>query len=72
MSRDEYLQRAKDRALRYLEAGNTVEAVTSLLSELSQHPELNKHAGHYIGDQLLGSPMINNTEFVRRYIVGYR
>jgi hypothetical protein len=72
MSREEYLQKAKDRALRYLDAGNPVEAVTSMLSDLSQHPELKEHAGHHIGDTLLAGPMINNTEFVRRYIVGYR
>jgi hypothetical protein len=73
MTRNEYLRAAKDRALRYLDRGDNLEAVTSLLSELCRHPEFRDHPGHEIGDMLLTYDLLRqNTDLVRRYIEGYR
>lgn len=40
MTRDEHLAWAKKRALEYLDAGDVVQAVTSMGSDLDKHPEL--------------------------------
>jgi hypothetical protein len=72
MTRDEHLQRAKQRALKYWEAGHYVHAVTSMMSDLSKHPELKNHAGLQIGAMWFVSPaMHKDREFVHKFIVGF-
>lgn len=39
MDRKEHLQWCKDRANAYLNAGDIVEGITSMMSDLSKHPE---------------------------------
>lgn len=38
-TREEHMKFCKKRALEYLDAGNLVEAVASMVSDLSKHPE---------------------------------
>jgi hypothetical protein len=38
-TREEHLQWCKDRALEYLDAGDIVDAITSMASDLDKHPE---------------------------------
>jgi SOS response regulatory protein OraA/RecX len=42
MTREEHLAWAKRRALQYLDARDLAEAFTSMASDLSKHPELQK------------------------------
>lgn len=70
-SRDEYLKLAKKRALEHLDRYDTLEAITSMMSDLRNHPELKDHKGLYIGDVLLMSGMCKDRDFVRRFIMGF-
>jgi hypothetical protein len=49
MTRDEHLEWAKQRALKYREVGDYIQAVTSMMSDLSKHEEPRNHAGLQIG-----------------------
>jgi hypothetical protein len=73
MNRTEYLDRAKQRAIKYWEAGDYLEAVTSMMSDLSQHPDLKNHSGLAIGDAWFLAPaMHRDADFVRRFILGFK
>jgi hypothetical protein len=73
MTRDEYLEWAKKRALEYLDAGDMAQAFTSMMSDLRKHPELENHAGGTIGVGFMMLPgWISNREEIRRWIVGFR
>jgi hypothetical protein len=54
MNRDEHLAWAKDRALAYL-PGDPLEAMTSMMSELTKHPELKNHIGLRIAPMFYGA-----------------
>jgi hypothetical protein len=72
-TRDEYLERAKRRALEYIDAGDVPQAFTSMLSDLRKHPDTENHAGGRIGVGLMMIPgWINNKQEVRRWIEGFR
>jgi Tfp pilus assembly protein PilF len=44
MTREEHLKRCKELALEYLEDGDVRNAVTSMLSDMSKHPETRNFA----------------------------
>jgi hypothetical protein len=68
MTRDEHLAWAKKRALEYVERGDIAQAVTSMLSDLSKHPELGCHnALAYAGMMFTKTP-----DEARRWIEGFR
>jgi hypothetical protein len=72
MTREEHLEWAKSRALEYWVAGDYVQAVASLMLDLSKHEELKNHKGLDIGVMLFVAPqMIQDREFVYRFIVGF-
>jgi len=68
MTRNDHLEWAKKRALAYL-PGNSVEAMTSMGSDLTKHPELAKHAGLRIMPIFYGAQ--HDPEAVRRWIEGF-
>lgn len=68
MSRDEHLAWAKERALKYL-PHDPLEAMTSMGSDLTKHPELKDHPGMMIMPMFFGAH--NDPEAVRRWIVGF-
>jgi hypothetical protein len=71
-TRDEHLEWCKKRALEYLDAGDTRQAFTSMMSDLSKHPELENHVGLHIGvGFMMLSGWISNRVEVRRWIVGF-
>lgn len=39
MTREEHMQWCKDRAMKYVESGDLLEAVTSMMSDMEKHPE---------------------------------
>ena len=72
MTRDEHLAWCKKRALEHLDAGYVRQGFTSMLSDLTKHPELKDHIGGKIGVGFMMLPgWIDNEAEVRRWIVGF-
>lgn len=71
MTRDEHLAWCKQRALEYLDEGDLGNAVASMASDLTKHPETGR--GH---DALMMLAMMyvaqHDAEGVRRWIEGFR
>lgn len=69
-SRQTHMNFCKDRALEYLDRGDAVQAVTSMLSDLSKHPETEG-----IGEKLAGLGMLavmsNDHKEARKFIEGF-
>lgn len=70
MTRDEHLAWAKKRALEYLDAGDLLNAVASIGSDLDKHPELGCNA-HLL---MLGAMRAQDgdTRGVRDWVEGFR
>lgn len=68
MTRGEHLKWAKERAFEYL-PGNPVEAMTSMVSDLTKHPELKNHVGLRIAPMFYSA--CNDARQVRRWIEGF-
>ena len=71
MTRAEHLQWAKDRALKYVDAGDTANAFASIASDLNGHPETAGHAGIQLGMLQLMGGFLNTPEAMRRFIEGF-
>lgn len=71
-TRAEHLQWCKDRALEYVNQGELNDAVVSMMSDLTKHPETSGHAGIKLGMLLQLSGHLNDPEKVRDYIEGFR
>lgn len=71
MTRDEHLANCKRRALECLAAGDRIEALTSMCSDLSKHPETKNHPGIDIGFGLLLIGGLGSVEEMRRFIEGF-
>lgn len=70
MTRDEHLAWCKERALAYLPA-SPQEAVTSMLSDMSKHPELEAAARGPLAEIGLMMLMGSNLGDIRSYITGF-
>lgn len=70
MTRDEHLAWAKRRALKYLDAGDVLNAITSMGSDLEKHPELKPN----VGLLMVGLLYAANHDYAgaRRWIEGFR
>lgn len=70
MTRDEHLAWAKKRALEYLDAGDVVNAITSMGSDLEKHPELKPNSSLL----MLGLIYARDYDYAgaRRWIEGFR
>ena len=68
MTRDEHLAWCKKRALEYL-PGDPLKAMTSMMSDLTKHPELKNHAGLRIAPMFYGGHSDPRT--VQRWIEGF-
>jgi len=72
MTRDEHLMWCKNRARDYLARGDVVNAITSMLSDLSKHPDT-ETVGKSMGPMGLVCMMDKeNIEGARRFIDGFR
>ena len=74
-TREEHLTWCKQRALEYLNRGQLVDAVTSMMSDLDKHEETKQKPGSALS--MLGvftalEANKGNRESVRRYIEGFR
>jgi len=73
MEREEHLEWAKKRALEYLDAGDTQNAFSSMVSDMKKHPELAGHGGLMIGAGMLFVPgWVSNPNELRHWITGFR
>jgi hypothetical protein len=72
MTRGEHLDWCKQRALAYIDAGDTPKAFTSMASDLSKHPETADHGALQFGMLLLMSGHLNSPEQMREFINGFR
>jgi hypothetical protein len=72
MNRDEHMAFCKSRALKYLETGDTQNALTSMFSDLGKHPETANHSGTSIGLGLMMIGNLSDVESARRFIEGFR
>jgi hypothetical protein len=72
-TRDEHLQFCKDRAMEYVKVGKLVEAVTSMMSDLSKHPEFASTGQALTGLGLYAAmqAQMGDRSAVVRYIQGF-
>ena len=71
-TRAEHLKWCKDRAMEYVQRGDYNQAVTSMLSDLSKHPETKASSGGILAQigmmELMTGP---NKEKITKYIQGF-
>ena len=71
MTRTEHLQWCKDRALEYVDARDMQQAIASMCSDLSKHPELSEHPGKQLGTMLMFSGHMNTADEAIKWINGF-
>lgn len=71
MTRTEHLDWAKQRALEYVDAGDNLNAIISLVSDLRKHEELDSHTGIELTTSLITTGNLDTSEKVRRHIEGF-
>jgi hypothetical protein len=71
-TRTEHLAWAKERALEYLNAGQSDLAITSLLSDLRNHPETANHGGIKLTGMLMLGGFLTSPSEVRQVIEGFK
>jgi hypothetical protein len=71
MTREEHLAWCKQRALEYVEAGDTTNAYASMASDLSKHPETENHAAIPLGMMMLMSGHLSAPQKMREFINGF-
>jgi hypothetical protein len=70
MTRAEHLAWCKTRALKYLPE-MPVEALTSMFSDLENHPETRGHIGIGLGLKMMLGGQLDRPEEARRFIEGF-
>jgi hypothetical protein len=71
MTRAEHLQWAKDRALEYADRGDMANAMASLGSDLSKHPETAGHSGMELMMMLAMTGNLDRPGELRKFIEGF-
>lgn len=71
MNRDEHLAWCKQRALEYLNEGDTKGALASMLSDIRKHPDTENHAAAQLGAMLMFGGHLETVEQVRSFITGF-
>lgn len=69
MTREEHLKWAKERALKYLDAGDLPNAFSSMGSDMGKHPELGMNA--FLGTLGLLHVQAGDARELRRWIEGF-
>lgn len=72
MTRAEHLEWCKKRAREYLDDGDVKNAVTSMLSDLSKHPETKDMSMGGFAQVGIHAIMRLDVAFARRFIEGFR
>ncbi len=71
MDRTEHLQWCKNRALEYVDAEDMAQAVASMCSDLSKHPETSNHPGIQLGAKLMLSGNMSKAGEMEKWIQGF-
>ena len=71
MTREDHLGWCKRRALDYVENGDFIQAFSSMVSDLSKHPETENHVGIELGMMLLMTSNLDDKEKMRHFIEGF-
>ena len=71
MDRAEHLQWCKDRALEYVKMGDMSQAVASMTSDLSKHPETASHPAIQLGTMMMFGGHMNNSAETEKWINGF-
>ena len=74
MTRSEHVQWCKDRAMEYVNEGDLLQAVTSMMSDMGKHPETKESATGALaalGMLAMQQAQSGDREGVVRYITGF-
>lgn len=71
MTRSEHLQWCKDRAIEYIHSGDIQQGITSMMSNLSKHPDTKNHIGIEIAMGLMMIRTLNNRTAAEKFINGF-
>ena len=71
-TREEHLNWCVQRACEYLDAGDSKNAIASLISDLSKHPETKDHPGIKLGMGMLLIGQLKSVPEMRHFIAGFR
>ena len=71
MTGAEHLQWCKDRALAYADRGDNTNAIASMCSDMSKHPETANHAGLQIMVMLAMTSKFDRPGELRHFIEGF-
>lgn len=71
MTRAEHLQWCKDRALEYINAGDTSQAFASFNSDMSKHPETANHSALQLGGMLFMGGHLKTIPEMEKWILGF-
>lgn len=71
MTRTEHLAWCKQRALEYVDQGDVTNAWASMASDLSKHPETEKHAAIQLGMMMLMNGRLGTAPKMREFINGF-
>jgi len=72
ITREEHLEWSKKRALEYVEMGDLLQALTSIGSDLTKHPETKNHPGFDLGLELYMIGGLHTAPEMRHFIEGFR
>lgn len=71
MDRREHLKWCKDRALEYVNMGDTQQAFASFSSDMSKHPETANHSALQLGTSLFVAGHLNSKAEMEKWINGF-
>ena len=71
MTRQEHLDWCKKRALEYIDRGQVSEGLTSMMSDMSKHPETKSPALNQLAVGLMMCGALSSIADARRFIEGY-
>jgi hypothetical protein len=71
VTRAEHLAWCKQRALEYVDRGDTQQAFASMASNLGKHPETAGHSALQLGMMLLMGGHLNSPQKMREFIEGF-
>ncbi len=71
MDRHEHLAWCKKRALELVDLGDTNQALTSMMSDLEEHPDTASHAGITLTAVMMMAGQLGTPEKARKHIQGF-
>lgn len=71
MTRTEHMAWCKERALEYIDQNDNQQAFTSMMSDLSKHPETQGHVAIQLGMMLNMTGRLSTAHEMRKFIEGF-